>query len=173
MSTRLLKCYGKECVEQNKKWQKEELNKISGKNYCRKHFIKITNENAERDVAYRKIAHALGIQYPTPLIKKQIKNLHDVGYDYKTISNAVDYGLQIKGYSDFSRFGIKFVEYYIEESKQLEETKPVERKPVIKRMVKFVPGKGPKKPGLFGKEWDIEKELGDIEDDGADFYKGE
>lgn len=168
-----LKCYGLECVEKNIKWNKADLNKFSGKNYCPKHYKEKIHEENERKASYRKIAKALGIGYPTPLMMRQIKEYHDNGYEYSLIADAVEYGLTMNDYGSFNKFGIAFFRTYIDEVRELNSQRPVERKPIVKRTVKFVPGKGPKKPGLFGKEWDIEKELGDLEDDGADFYKGE
>lgn len=129
---RLLKCYG-DCEG---KFPKEELEKISGKNYCPSCYAAKKKEDEDRDRLYKIINETFGISFPTGLILRQIKQYKEQrGYSYKNIYFAVHYIRNIKKIDLQLKFGIALVPHYYDEMityyKQLKERR--------EKMVSFNP----------------------------------
>ncbi|MGL4850884.1 MAG: hypothetical protein ACRC28_18515 [Clostridium sp.] len=74
---RLSKCYGEECLKTDKKWDKSQLVKDGGKNYCpscyqiRRQFVE------ERTKLFEYIKVIFDIPYVTPMIQKQANNFQE------------------------------------------------------------------------------------------------
>lgn len=110
---RLVKCYGT-CGE---KHSSDEMIKLSGKNYCPKCYdIERTNRD-NRDAVYRVIAHAYGLQMPTTLMKKHVKDMHEnYGWSYKRILALADYVFNKKKINMLDmKYGVKHLENYHQE----------------------------------------------------------
>ena len=110
---RLVKCYGT-CGE---KHSSDEMEKLSGKNYCPKCYdIERTNRD-NRDAVYRVIAHAYDLQMPTTLMKKHVKDMHEnYGWSYKRILVLADYVFNKKKIKMLDmKYGVKHLENYHQE----------------------------------------------------------
>lgn len=110
---RLVKCYGT-CGE---KHSSDEMEKLSGKNFCPECYIKEKTNRENREAAYRIIAHAYDIQMPTTLMKKHVKDMHEnYGWSYKRIMVLADYVFNKKKIKMLDmKYGVKHLENYHQE----------------------------------------------------------
>ena len=126
---RLVKCYGT-CGE---KHSSDEMEKLSGKNFCPECYIKEKTNRENREAVYRVIAHAYDLQMPTTLMKKHVKDMHEnYGWSYKRILALADYVFNKKKIKMLDmKYGVKHLEnyhqemneYYIKRKRQKEKTK--------------------------------------------------
>ena len=110
---RLVKCYGT-CGE---KHSSDEMEKLSGKNFCPECYIKEKTNRDNRDAVYRVIAHAYDLQMPTTLMKKHVKDMHEnYGWSYKRILALADYVFNKKKIKMLDmKYGVKHLENYHQE----------------------------------------------------------
>ena len=110
---RLVKCYGT-CGE---KHSSDEMEKLSGKNFCPECYIKEKTNRDNRDAVYRVIAHAYDLQMPTTLMKKHVKDMHEnYGWSYKRILALADYVFNKKKINMLDmKYGVKHLENYHQE----------------------------------------------------------
>ena len=110
---RLVKCYGT-CGE---KHSSDEMEKLSGKNFCPECYIKEKTNRENRDAVYRVIAHAYDLQMPTTLMKKHVKDMHEnYGWSYKRILALADYVFNKKKIKMLDmKYGVKHLENYHQE----------------------------------------------------------
>ena len=110
---RLVKCYGT-CGE---KHSSDEMEKLSGKNFCPECYIKEKTNRENRDAVYRVIAHAYDLQMPTTLMKKHVKDMHEnYGWSYKRIMVLADYVFNKKKIKMLDmKYGVKHLENYHQE----------------------------------------------------------
>ena len=110
---RLVKCYGT-CGE---KHSSDEMEKLSGKNFCPECYIKEKTNRENRDAVYRVIAHAYDLQMPTTLMKKHVKDMHEnYGWSYKRILALADYVFNKKKINMLDmKYGVKHLENYHQE----------------------------------------------------------
>ena len=126
---RLVKCYGT-CGE---KHSSDEMEKLSGKNFCPECYIKEKTNRENRDAVYRVIAHAYDLQMPTTLMKKHVKDMHEnYGWSYKRILVLADYVFNKKKIKMLDmKYGVKHLEnyhqemneYYLKRKRQKEKAK--------------------------------------------------
>lgn len=89
---RMLKCFGKECEQELKKYPKSELFAYKNKNYCFKHFQQKQKEDEDRAKLYGMIKKYFNISYPTGLMLAQIKKFQTVnGYSLESMADTIDY----------------------------------------------------------------------------------
>ena len=141
---RKVKCYGPYCEPYGIKHDKENVTKISGKNYCPKCYKYMMKEREQRDKLYNYIAKIYDLPFATPLIKKHIKQLHEQGLSYKKIYALVHYCAEIK--KDYrlpdSKYGIlilsnqypEMVRYYKDKKHHKEKNKGKENKKITIRV---------------------------------------
>lgn len=110
---RLVKCYGT-CGE---KHSSDEMEKLSGKNFCPECYIKEKTNRENREAVYRVIAHAYDLQMPTTLMKKHVKDMHEnYGWSYKRILALADYVFNKKKINMLDmKYGVKHLENYHQE----------------------------------------------------------
>ena len=110
---RLVKCYGT-CGE---KHSSDEMEKLSGKNFCPECYIKEKTNRENREAVYRVIAHAYDLQMPTTLMKKHVKDMHEnYGWSYKRILVLADYVFNKKKIKMLDmKYGVKHLENYHQE----------------------------------------------------------
>ena len=110
---RLVKCYGT-CGE---KHSSDEMEKLSGKNFCPECYIKEKTNRENREAVYRVIAHAYDLQMPTTLMKKHVKDMHEnYGWSYKRILLLADYVFNKKKIKMLDmKYGVKHLENYHQE----------------------------------------------------------
>ena len=110
---RLVKCYGT-CGE---KHSSDEMEKLSGKNFCPECYIKEKTNRENREAVYRVIAHAYDLQMPTTLMKKHVKDMHEnYGWSYKRIMVLADYVFNKKKIKMLDmKYGVKHLENYHQE----------------------------------------------------------
>lgn len=110
---RLVKCYGT-CGE---KHSSDEMEKLSGKNFCPECYIKEKTNRENREDVYRVIAHAYDLQMPTTLMKKHVKDMHEnYGWSYKRILALADYVFNKKKIKMLDmKYGVKHLENYHQE----------------------------------------------------------
>ena len=110
---RLVKCYGT-CGE---KHSSDEMEKLSGKNFCPECYIKEKTNRENREAVYRVIAHAYDLQMPTTLMKKHVKDMHEnYGWSYKRILALADYVFNKKKIKMLDmKYGVKHLENYHQE----------------------------------------------------------
>ena len=110
---RLVKCYGT-CGE---KHSSDEMEKLSGKNFCPECYIKEKTNRENREAVYRVIAHAYDLQMPTTLMKKHVKDMHEnYGWSYKRIMVLADYVFNKKKINMLDmKYGVKHLENYHQE----------------------------------------------------------
>ena len=110
---RLVKCYGT-CGE---KHSSDEMEKLSGKNFCPECYIKEKTNRDNREAVYRVIAHAYDLQMPTTLMKKHVKDMHEnYGWSYKRILVLADYVFNKKKIKMLDmKYGVKHLENYHQE----------------------------------------------------------
>lgn len=111
---RLLKCYGQDCISHNIKHPKEDLTKFSGKNYCPNCYDKIVKETEERNNLYDYVAKVYDMPFPTPLMKKHIKELREgYGWSYKRIKVLIHYVVNVENNVIDAKYGLRhYANYY-------------------------------------------------------------
>lgn len=114
---RKLKCYGKSCVENNLKYDRDDLYKYAGKNYCYKHYNKKLIEKRDRNKLYAIIKKYYLVSYPSGLMMGQIKKFVEVnGYTYTGIAETIEYMASKPSISLDSSKGLGLVPYLYEEA---------------------------------------------------------
>lgn len=121
---RLLKCYGKSCVENNVKHPKEELINYKGKNYCKMHYNKKIKDDKDKKILTDYICKVYNMPYVSPFILKQIKDYtEDKGLTYDDIRGTLEYVRTLPGIELSPKYGIgivlyKFPEYQEEQTRK-------------------------------------------------------
>lgn len=115
-----LKCYGKECIEDGIKFDRDQLKEYKGKRYCLTHYIQKMNDSKERNQLIVFLKTRFRIQYPTGLMLKQMKSFHDdLGYSYRNIITTIEVIDSKNNVSmDISR-GLGLVPYFYEEAMEI------------------------------------------------------
>jgi len=138
---RLLKCYGKECEEQGKKYPKEELYEHNGKNYCFEHLQARQHEERDRAKLNTVIKQVFHIPYPSMRMKAQIKRFQqEYSYNLNDIADTIDYMSSLSRVIIDESKGLGLVPYIYDEAmaerlrKQQAQAVAVE-KPAIKKRV--------------------------------------
>lgn len=119
MTDRKYKCYGKECVEQNLKYPKDELYQYAGKNYCFPHYQAKLKDKESRERLYGLIQKHFGIPYPTGLMLGQIKKFQNTNhYTLDGIAEAVDYMASQSWVNLDSKYGLGLVPHVYEDAQE-------------------------------------------------------
>lgn len=111
----LLKCYGKNCVEHNHKWPRNQLTKYNGKNYCENCLRGVMKDLEERKHLYTAIRTYYKISYPTPMMFNQIKKFLKMNMTINDILDCLNYNSHVHKYIFDVKYGIAFVPYIIED----------------------------------------------------------
>lgn len=115
MAERLCKCYGS-CGQ---KYPKSELYELKNKRYCKSCYNTQMKEIEEREQLIKYICRVFGINFPSPLILKHVKEYHEnLNFSYKKIRLCLQYCYEIKKMNFELRYGIRLLEYYFDESWQ-------------------------------------------------------
>lgn len=140
--SRLLKCYGEDCVKNNIKHPKEALTKYKSKNYCNHCLDKLKKQEGQKDKLFEYIKEQYDILFVTPLMQKHINEMRAHGLSYKMVHALIHYCLEVK--DNFNKpdpkFGLFLYSNYYEEmlqyyknkklKKQQNENKKIEKKTV-------------------------------------------
>lgn len=111
---RKVKCYGPYCEPYGIKHDKENVAKISGKNYCPKCYEYIMKEKEERESLYKYLTNEYG--FVTPLMKKHAKEMHNSnGWSYKRIESLIKFTINIKDKRYDEKFGITLYQNHYSE----------------------------------------------------------
>lgn len=124
VAERLLKCYGRNCLITEQKHLKSQLTSYHSKNYCKDCLKIIKYGDEERSRVYMCVKTLFHIPYPTPLMKKQIRNFYEVeGIAYQ---DMIDTLLLISTKNsvtlDTGR-GLGLIPYFLEEMKDEKNSK--------------------------------------------------
>lgn len=111
----LLKCYGKDCIENNRKWPRKQLTKYNGKNYCSKCLPLLMKDLEERKHLYTAIRTYYKISYPTPMMFNQIKKFLKMNMSINDILDCLNYNSHVHKYTFDVKYGIAFIPYIIED----------------------------------------------------------
>jgi len=111
----LLKCYGKDCVENNRKWPRNQLTKYDGKNYCENCLHQVMKDLEERKHLYTAIRTYYEIAYPTPMMFNQIKKFLKMNMTINDILDCLNYNAHVHKFSFDTKYGIAFVPYVVED----------------------------------------------------------
>lgn len=114
MATKLLKCYGEKCMEENKKYPSNELQKISGKNYCPICYQSRLKESNDRKKLVEEIINIYG--EITGRMQADIKKFKEVNkYKYEGMRLTLIYCRDVKRLPMEAKYGLARVAYYYEE----------------------------------------------------------
>ena len=124
---RLLKCYGKSCVENNVKHPKEELINYKGKNYCKMHYNKKIKDDKDKKILTDYICKVYKMPYVSPFMLKQIKDYtEDKGLTYDDIRGTLEYVRTLPGIELSPKYGIGIVLYKFPEYKEEQTRKDIQ-----------------------------------------------
>jgi hypothetical protein len=114
---RLLKCYGEDCVQTGKKWEKDQLVKYKNKNFCLSCAAKEKKNDEDRTLLYKLISELYEIPFPNGLMLRQIKQFNqERKYTYENIRKALLYGKHVRNMSFHPKYGLGIVPYIIDEA---------------------------------------------------------
>lgn len=100
-----------------KKLPLEEMLQISGQNYCRDCYKKITKEREDRKELHDTIKELFNITMPTMFMLRQIKEYEAAGLTLKGMTLTLRYCKDIKKMSFNHKYGVTLISYYYEEAK--------------------------------------------------------
>lgn len=119
---RKLKCYGDDCYNNNLTYNKDELTKFHGKNYCKKCYDKITKDNNEREELIHFLYNQFG-EYPSGRILKQMKDYRIIrNYSYHDQLLALKYFIEEER-GELRNTTIGIIPYVIYRAKEFEKEK--------------------------------------------------
>ncbi len=136
---RLLKCYGVKCLEDNKKYPKNELTTYKGKNYCEECLKVIKERDKDYDELCKYICKIFNCPYVNPYVKSQISQFEKGGFSLKGIRSTLKYIVEILGISLQERYGIAMVKYRYYEAKKFAEERSKQYKQVEEQEVQKKP----------------------------------
>lgn len=127
--TRMVKCYGDDCVKSQTKHPKEIMKVIAGKNYCPDCYAKEMKEREEREKVYSLIKDVYGTPFATPLMKKHVKQFRESGISYKKIYALIHYCKYEKKNFNMpdEKYGIMILGNYLNEMLQYYASKKKQR----------------------------------------------
>lgn len=131
--SRKVKCYGPYCEPYGIKHEKENVRKISGKNYCPECYKVVIKDKEDREELYEYVAELYG--FTTPLMKKHIKEMNENnGWSYKLIKSLIKYVIQVKGKKIDMKYGLTLYQnYYVEFVQYVKQRKQNKEKNIGKR----------------------------------------
>ncbi|AIA64127.1 hypothetical protein CF1_0084 [Staphylococcus phage CF1] len=124
--SRKVKCYGPYCEPYGIKHEKENMKKISGKNYCPECYEIVIKEKEERESLYKYLTNEYG--FVTPLMKKHAKEMHNSnGWSYKRIEALIKFTINIEKRKYDMKYGLTLYQNsykeFIDYIKQRKENK--------------------------------------------------
>lgn len=124
--SRKVKCYGPYCEPYEIKHEKENVRKISGKNYCPECYKVVIKEKEERENLYKYLTNEYG--FVTPLMKKHAKEMHNSnGWSYKRIEALIKFTINIEKRKYDMKYGLTLYQNsykeFIDYIKQRKENK--------------------------------------------------
>lgn len=124
--SRKVKCYGSYCEPYGIKHEKENMKKISGKNYCPECYEIVIKEKEERESLYKYLTNEYG--FVTPLMKKHAKEMHNSnGWSYKRIEALIKFTINIEKRKYDMKYGLTLYQNsykeFIDYIKQRKENK--------------------------------------------------
>ena len=124
--SRKVKCYGPYCEPYGIKHEKENVRKISGKNYCPECYEIVIKEKEERESLYKYLTNEYG--FVTPLMKKHAKEMHNSnGWSYKRIEALIKFTINIEKRKYDMKYGLTLYQNsykeFIDYIKQRKENK--------------------------------------------------
>ena len=124
--SRKVKCYGPYCEPYGIKHEKENMKKISGKNYCPECYEIVIKEKEERESLYKYLTNEYG--FVTPLMKKHAKEMHNSnGWSYKRIETLIKFTINIEKRKYDMKYGLTLYQNsykeFIDYIKQRKENK--------------------------------------------------
>lgn len=120
MVLRLYKCYGEDCVNQNKKHPLDNLIEEGGKRYCKSCLEKRHKEQKDRRELYDTIKEYYNISFPTGMMLKQIKQYQDeAGYTLTGMTKTLKYlKNNCTGITFKPQMGLGIISYKYDEAKE-------------------------------------------------------
>lgn len=124
--SRKVKCYGPYCELYGIKHEKENVRKISGKNYCPECYKVVIKEKEERESLYKYLTNEYG--FVTPLMKKHAKEMHNNNdWSYKRIEALIKFTINIEKRKYDMKYGLTLYQNsykeFIDYIKQRKENK--------------------------------------------------
>lgn len=124
--SRKVKCYGPYCEPYGIKHEKENMKKISGKNYCPECYEIVIKEKEEQESLYKYLTNEYG--FVTPLMKKHAKEMHNSnGWSYKRIEALIKFTINIEKRKYDMKYGLTLYQNsykeFIDYIKQRKENK--------------------------------------------------
>lgn len=133
--SRKVKCYGPYCEPYGIKHEKENVRKISGKNYCPECYKVVIKEKEERESLYKYLTNEYG--FVTPLMKKHAKEMHNNNdWSYKRIEALIKFTINIEKRKYDMKYGLtlyqnsykEFIDYIKQRKKNKNNNKGKENK---------------------------------------------
>lgn len=127
MAERKVKCYHKDCLDNNLKYNKSEMTEIKGKRYCSVHAPEVAQEAEYQQLFYRALRSEFNERILPGMIYAQIKNLMKDGATYVGLYQTFMFMKRTKNISFELKYGIGLMKNYYNEGRGYDPEKPSQK----------------------------------------------